>query len=75
MTLNPVPVYPSAGRYVLRLHRDAMQAGFLSGRIEHVSSGESGEFETREELVQWLAAHAATVARAGTNDLSPKDSQ
>lgn len=75
MTLNPVPVYPSAGRYVLRLHRDAIQAGFLAGRIEHVSSGESGEFETREELVQWLAAHSATVAQTGANDPPSKEPQ
>ena len=59
MTLNPVPAYPSTGRYVLRLHRDAMLAGVVAGRIEHVSSGESTEFATREELVDWLARHSS----------------
>jgi hypothetical protein len=57
MTLNPVPVFPSAGRYVLRLHRDAMQAGVIAGRIEHVSSGESAEFAGQDELIAWLARH------------------
>jgi len=60
MTLNPHPIYPSAGRYVLRLHRDAQpQAGMLAGRIEHVSSGDSVDFASAEQLLDWLARHAA----------------
>ena len=62
MTLNPVPLYPSTGRYVLRLHRDAMQAGVIAGRIEHVSSGDSAEFADRGELVDWLARHSVQAA-------------
>ncbi len=74
MTLNPVPVYPAAGRYVLRLHRDAIQASVLSGRIEHVSSGESADFHTRDELVAWLSEHCARIAMADASDPNPKES-
>ena len=64
MTLNPHPIYPSAGRYVLRLHRDAQpQAGFLAGHIEHVSSGDSADFASGQELLDWLARHAAQHQR------------
>jgi hypothetical protein len=62
MNLNPHPVYPSAGRYVLRLHRDAMQAGVIAGRIEHVTSGESIEFANSHELTDWLARHCVQAA-------------
>lgn len=56
MVLNTHPIYPSAGRYVLRLHRDAQpQGGVLVGRIEHVTSGDSCEFASSEELLAWLA--------------------
>lgn len=60
MTLNPHPTYPVAGGYVLRLHRDARPAsGHLAGRIEHVASGNSADFASGAELLEWLAAHAA----------------
>jgi len=62
MNLNPHPVYPSAGRYVLRLQRDAMQAGLIAGRIEHVTSGEGIEFANRYELNDWLARHCVQAA-------------
>lgn len=62
MTLNPHPIYPAAGGYVLRLHRDACPAaGRLMGRIEHVASGESSDFASGEALLDWLAAHCAQV--------------
>jgi len=62
MTLNPHPIYPIAGGYVLRLHRDACPAaGRLMGRIEHVVSGESTDFASGEQLLDWLAQHAIRV--------------
>lgn len=71
MVLNPHPIYPSAGRYVLRLHRDARpEAGQLSGRIEHVSSGVSLDFASCAELLDWLAGHAAET-REPPADLQP----
>jgi hypothetical protein len=55
---------------VLRLHRDARpENGQLSGRIEHVSSGDSIDFATGAELLAWLARHAT-----GTRE-PPADSQ
>ena len=55
MVLNTHPIYPSAGRYVLRLHRDARpQDGVLAGRIEHVTSGDSCVFDSSEELLAWI---------------------
>jgi hypothetical protein len=60
MALNPNPTYPSAGQYVLRLHRDARpQQGQLSGRIEHVASGEGAHFASAAGLLDWLERHAA----------------
>jgi hypothetical protein len=62
MVLNPHPIYPAAGGYVLRLHRDARpQAGHLAGRIEHVSSGACADFDSSKGLLEWLARHAAQV--------------
>lgn len=59
MVLNPHPIYPSAGRYVLRLHRDARpQQGQLSGRIEHVTSGDGTDFGSAADLLDWLTRHA-----------------
>jgi hypothetical protein len=56
MVLNPHPIYPSAGQYVLRLHRDARpQSGVLAGRIEHVTSGDYCVFASSDELLAWLA--------------------
>lgn len=60
MVLNTHPIYPSAGRYVLRLHRDAQpQSGVLFGRIEHVTSGDSCVFSSSDELLAWLERRAA----------------
>lgn len=60
MTLNPHPLYPISGCYVLKLHRDAApRHGELSGRLEHVVSGDSAEFDSIATLVEWLMAHAA----------------
>lgn len=77
MILNPHPIYPSAGRYVLRLHRDALpQAGRLAGRIEHVSSGDSIDFTSSDELLRWLSSHASDALPGSPEspaDLPPKE--
>lgn len=60
MTLNPHPIHPAAGAYVLRLHRDARPAeGLLMGRIQHVASGDWADFASSPALLDWLACHAA----------------
>jgi hypothetical protein len=65
MALNPHPIFPAAGAYVLKLHRDAQpQAGLVSGRIYHVASGESKDFASAEALLEWVTRHA-TQTRAG----------
>lgn len=67
MNLNNQPLYPSAGRYVLRLHRDA-RAGFLAGRVEHVATGESIDFRTADDLLAWLRAHSQQVMADAATD-------
>lgn len=63
MTLNPQPVFPAQGGYVLKLHRDARPAlGDLRGRLEHIASGATAEFDSAAALVDWLARHAASLA-------------
>lgn len=65
MTLNPTPSYPISGGYVLKLHRDALpQQGLLHGRLEHIASGDSGEFADAQGLWSWLAQHAARLQAA-----------
>jgi hypothetical protein len=60
MTLNPHPQHPSAGCYVLKLHRDAApRLGRLSGRIEHIVSGDCRDFADSDGLFAWLLQHAA----------------
>lgn len=62
MTLNPLPTYPSTGCYVLKLHRDARPLnGQVSGRLEHISSGEHIDFASAQELLAWLVQHAGRV--------------
>lgn len=77
MVLNPHPIYPSAGRYVLRLHRDSLpQQGQLFGRIEHVASGDATDFASAAELLDWLARHAPQEndgALAPGHHPTPKD--
>lgn len=72
MVLNSHPIYPSAGRYVLRLHRDSRrQEGRLAGRIEHVSSGDGAEFASADELVDWLSRHSAQAGDAAQAPTDP----
>ena len=58
MTLNPHPIHPAAGAYVLRLHRDARPAeGLLMGRIQHVASGDWADFASSVAMLDWLVWH------------------
>ena len=62
MILNHLPIFPAAGRYVVRLHQDARPAeGRLIGRIEHVDSGDFADFATSQRLIDWLTQHAALL--------------
>lgn len=68
MTLNPHTTFPAVGHYVLRLHQDAYpEAGRLTGRIQHVSSGDGTHFATGEDLLAWLALHVVRV-RSGSEE-------
>lgn len=63
MTLNPTPLYPASGGYVLKLHRDALAPQRpLAGRIEHIASGASREFGSGIELLAWLLEHAGRAS-------------
>jgi hypothetical protein len=77
MVLNPLPIYPSAGRYVLRLHRDSLpQQGQLFGRIEHVASGDATDFASAADLLDWLTRDASQQcerAQAPGHHPTPKD--
>lgn len=65
MTLNPTPLYPASGGYVLKLHRDALGPQRpLAGRIEHIASGASLEFGSGVALLAWLIEHAARAHAA-----------
>jgi hypothetical protein len=72
MNLNPHPVFPSGGHYVVRLHRDAvLRAGHLAGRIEHVASGASTDFATGGQLLDWLSLQAAQSREGAATDSHP----
>lgn len=72
MVLNSHPIYPSAGRYVLRLQRDVpRQDGQLAGRVEHVTSGDSADFASAAELLAWLSRHAAQVLDPAQDPTDP----
>jgi hypothetical protein len=65
MKLNPLPIHPVSGGYVLRLHRDARPAeGQFRGRVQHVASGEWADFASGAELLAWLVGHAERAAVA-----------
>lgn len=60
MNLNARASFPSTRCYVLKLHRDALPAqGELTGRLEHIASGEHVDFGNGDELLAWLALHAS----------------
>lgn len=69
MVLNPHPIYPFAGHYVLRLHRDArLQGSALAGRIEHVKSGDSCDFSSSQELLAWIERRACEHPNSKENE-------
>lgn len=71
MTLNPTPLYPASGGYVLKLHRDALVPhGPLAGRIEHIGSGDSHEFASGVALLAWLVDHTGRARPETSSTLS-----
>jgi hypothetical protein len=62
MSLHTHAHLPSNRSYVLKLHRDAApQRGHFCGRLEHIVSGDHVDFDSAEQLIAWLAQHAASV--------------
>jgi hypothetical protein len=63
MTLDHAFPHPSHMAYVVKLNRDALAPpqGELSGRVEHLLSGEHADFACGDELLSWLAQHAQPV--------------
>jgi hypothetical protein len=56
MNLSLETNYPVSRRYVLKLHRAAAPgSGRLLGRLENLSSGRHGDFESAEQLLALLA--------------------
>ena len=69
MTLQSTSHFPNRRCYVLKLHRDAIPAiGRLIGRLEHIASGEHVDFASGEELLTWLARHAAALDAQRTDE-------
>jgi hypothetical protein len=67
MTLATQPLHPSAGSYVLKLRRDAQpRLGQLSGRLEHIASGDCIDFGNSDEMLAWLLWHAAQALPLAT---------
>lgn len=57
--------YPSERAFVLQFHREAdLKIGRFLGRIEHVSSGRVGHFQSPEELVAFAAEYVPPQDRA-----------
>ena len=57
MNLDPRATYPVGRSYVLKLHRDAAASPTgLAGRIEHLASGVTREFDSGPELLALLSA-------------------
>jgi hypothetical protein len=65
MILNAQASYPHDHTYVVKLHRDSCpREGRIAGRLEHVDSGRTLQFNSAEELIAGLIADVATVAAA-----------
>ena len=62
MTLNPVPSFPGQRCYVVRLHAN-VRPGALSGRLEHVNSGDGFDFKDAEEPLR-LLQHASPASES-----------
>lgn len=55
---------PAERAFVIQLRADAdFDSGAVSGRIEHVSSGAAGLFDSVEQVIAWMRA---AVDRAST---------
>ena len=66
MSLATQSTHPGHRAYVVKLNRDAAPpVQTLSGRVEHLDSGEHADFASADELVHWLTRHASTRADAG----------
>ncbi len=56
MTLDDRPTHPADHAYVLKFRLDsAPERGIWTGRIEHLDSGRRHDFNSREDLLRWLA--------------------
>jgi hypothetical protein len=72
MTLQSTSNFPNLRCYVLKLHRDAAPAaGRLHGRLEHIASGEHVDFASGDELLAWVARHAAALDVQRTEGAAP----
>jgi hypothetical protein len=72
MTLNSTSNFPNRRCYVLKLHRDAAPAsGRLLGRLEHIATGEHVDFADGDELLAWVARHAAEVDAQQSEGAAP----
>ncbi len=57
---------PFERAFVIQIRGDAeVRAGAISGRIEHLSSGAVGGFESVEELVAWMGDAIARTTPSG----------
>jgi hypothetical protein len=55
LPLNLTVTNPHSLTFVVKLHRDCERADHpLRGRVEHVASGERGEFDGLSELQSWI---------------------
>ena len=72
MTLQSTSNFPNSRCYVLKLHRDAKPVtGCLIGRLEHIASGEHVDFANGEELLAWVARHAAALDAQRADEAAP----
>jgi hypothetical protein len=72
MNLRSTPNFPSTRCYVLKLHRDATPAdGRLQGRLEHIASGEHVDFTSGDDLLNWVARHAAALDAGSPEGTAP----
>lgn len=69
MTEGPIPPDPAVDRplpveraFVVQLHATAVAAhGQLTGRVEHVLSGQAAHFHTLDELLAFMARVLAAL--------------
>jgi hypothetical protein len=69
MTLDHQSKYPAALHYVVKLHRDAVDAGHgLAGRLENMSTGRRCEFVSGEHLLALLAGDLELTTQQAPGD-------